>query len=155
MQIFEQRLLGERTHEGVGRDLFLAFDQAQDVAVQDNRRGALGARRPDVAHTRPRMASRYSTTRTRPGTERTSSAGTPPTWMIVGVHPVLHLPRFAAHEHEQRAIGADQQQREFAGLGAGFERAAAQRRAVTADDRAEFGLRQAQLFACFDQRRGE
>ncbi len=80
MQVFEQRLLGERAHEGVRRDLLLAFDQAEDVRLQRDGRGSLGARRPDLAHTRPRMASRYSTTRTRPGTERTSSAGTPPTW---------------------------------------------------------------------------
>ena len=75
--------------------------------------------------------------------------------MIVGLHPVPHLSRFTTYEHEERAIGTDHQQRQFAGLAAGLERATTQRRTVPTDDRADFGLRQTQLFPRLHQGRGE
>ena len=72
--------------------------------------------------------------------------------MIVGLHPVPHLPGFTAYEHKKRAVGADHEQRELTRLGIGFEGAAAQCRAVTANDGAEVHLREAKLLAGFDER---
>src|SRR5690606_24671063 len=82
-QFLEQALLLEVVHQLLGGDLFLAFHQADQSAAQRLDLLLARAGRPDVLHQmRPRMASRYSATRTRPWTCSISSSGTPPRWRL-------------------------------------------------------------------------
>ena len=94
MQVFEQRLLGERAHQRV------AWRPAPGFRPGERRRlrSATGAARAEhaaqiVAHTRPRIASRYSTTRieARHGADEFGRHAADVE--VVGVHPVLHLLR--------------------------------------------------------------
>lgn len=146
-QFFEQGLLGERVDELIGGDLLLAFDQPEQLPAQidtfDTRQAGVPVDQLELPADGVEIIEYAAEALDGFDLFGGNAAGV----QVFGVHPVLHLCRVAAHQDMQRAVAADEQHGQLAGLAVRGDAATADAAAVLADDRAQIGLGQAKVLA--------